>query len=135
MGMDKSLSDLAMKVNPGRGIKSVVLDNYAAITAARQHLWPWSAIALALQSEHPGRPEYTEANVSKAYRRVRDMVKSGKLKPATGKAQGQQAAAGRAGSLRPDAQPPAVSRGLPPGASRSASDVEALRAKGVRVHS
>lgn len=133
--MDKSLSDLAGKVNMGRGIKAVVLDNYAAITSARQHLWPWSEIAHSLQVDHPGRSGYTAANVSKAYRRVHDLVKSGKLKPASGKATAQ-ATTGRAGSpAKPGIPAPAVSRGLPPGASRSASDVEALRAKGVKVHS
>jgi hypothetical protein len=78
------LEKLASEVNRERGIKAVVLENYPAIKAARQHLWRWREITEAIKEGKPERAHYTAAAVSKAYRRVDVLVNAGKLKPVSG---------------------------------------------------
>jgi len=110
------LEKLASEVNRERGIKAVVLENYPAIKAARQHLWRWREITEALKEGKPERAHYTAAAVSKAYRRVDVLVNVGKLKPVFGgsfKAGARQVldkhlqrTASRSGILDDSSQPP-----------------------------
>lgn len=81
------LSEMTRRVNPRRGLQALVLEHYAEVRAARQHLWSWAEIADALGVAGQG------AHLCRAYLRVDRQVEAGRLKvPAPAKAAGAPAA-------------------------------------------
>ena len=125
--MDKLTELISAGPDPRYTMKSLVLERYADIADARRLMRTWPDIAEAL-----GLPKKRGKDLAGCFARVDRGIRAGKLMT------GRTAQSRKSVEQRPvvaSTQPLSQTRGLPPGASQSASDVEALRAKGVKVHS
>lgn len=68
--MTMNLEDMGKTVNDARGITAIVLKQYRKILAARQMLWDWESIAVAM--EMPGKP----AQIRRAFGRITVQLKN-----------------------------------------------------------
>ena len=79
------LKELCAKPNPKRGVKAVILANFADIEQARACMWGWDDIGESLG--------YDGRTLSRAYYRVRDRMANGKVRlPRAAEAAAPQAA-------------------------------------------
>lgn len=117
------LADLASHYPPGsRGLGTLILREYAQITAARRHGWSWADIAQAMDLDaQKAKP------LAEAYRRVAQRIASGQLTAPP--ARGVPAPRPSADLTRERLQRP------PPGAEPKtpAQNAAALAASGVKV--